>query len=593
MALAWLSQHQQILGLAANDPEMSLCTCVRELFENALDACESAGEEEHTINVAVTHVVGVPGNLYRVQISDDGIGFREEDIVDRICEACSSTKSAHAGTAEESSQASAGIFGLGLKTALLWAHTSGGGGLSVSTTTSDSQHVLCVNVQLARQCNLEHQAVLAPVAKLKQLPKPQGARCGTRITVTLSGGVGGFARLREYFYTVKALWVTTPLHLKISLGVDEPLVARISPMAIGAISDSAQVNPTLPGALLFLRSSLPIDLIQTIAREQDDATSENVSTDAPTTLLQAHGSEGTALDGDTFVHATALLLTTPKMLPKRPNAPLAHGQIGLWVLLFLNNKPLRFDGSLYTNCAGAKGLRKSRYWRELGLSMRAADETRAARLVSTEGKRHMLKHVALCVHVRSPAGAVRFADLTKSWLSADNNLSKKIGSALDGALAEAHRALSARGVLLSKAERKEAEARENAARITASVSNLLARCSMLPNGEDDEELLRSEAHSFYERGDQDVARIELCPAAFLRFTNATADMNTSSSDTTIVVARQSVDDESCGAGYEYDWMVGPPKRQRAPLRPRGGLDLEEEQRAQISRLLGGPSRHFT
>ena len=84
MALAWLSQHQQILGLAAIDPEMSLCTCVRELFENALDACESAGEEEHTINVAVTHVVGVPGNLYRVQISDDGIGFQEEDIVDRI-----------------------------------------------------------------------------------------------------------------------------------------------------------------------------------------------------------------------------------------------------------------------------------------------------------------------------------------------------------------------------------------------------------------------------------------------------------------------------------------------------------------------------
>lgn len=563
MALAWLSQHQQVLGLAANEPEQSLRTCVRELFENALDACESTdGEGEHTINVAVADVSGVPGKLYRVQVSDDGVGFQSEDILDHLSEAFSSTKAARtAATDGELGGPRAGIFGLGLKSVLLWANASGGGEVRVSTTARNSQHVLSVTVRLTQQADQVHQMsnVLKPVTRLERLPKPDRARCGTRVTAVLSGGDKGLERVREYFLSMGALWVTSPLQIRLSLGKDvEPFVTRISPMAIGTMCDSSQPSPPLLGALAFLESTLPIN---EAARDASNSTEQ-----VPATLLQAHGSECAALDGNSFVHVTALLLSGAKALPKRRGAEVGCGGVGLWVLLLLNNKPLRCDGSLEPNCAGASGLRKARYWRELGLSLRASGAERSLRLVAVEGGRSLLRQVRLCVHVRSPAGGVKFADLTKTWLAADPRLASAIGSALDGALAEAHHSLAARGVLLSKAERKESELRESAARIAASVGNLLARCSLLPSRGDESELFRHRTPAIEdESNSQDMAQIELTPAAVLRcVTSATVNVNHSGSSSN-AMARAGLNGGEALASNEAT-ALGRKKRQKT-----GGL----------------------
>mmetsp|Transcript_25388 Transcript_25388/g.82068 ORF Transcript_25388/g.82068 Transcript_25388/m.82068 type:complete len:297 (-) Transcript_25388:1182-2072(-) len=69
-----------LFGLADDTPDYSLYLCVKELFENAVAACDGGGE--HNIRVSVRGLPGVP-HLYRVCVCDDGSGFDSQSLAAR------------------------------------------------------------------------------------------------------------------------------------------------------------------------------------------------------------------------------------------------------------------------------------------------------------------------------------------------------------------------------------------------------------------------------------------------------------------------------------------------------------------------------
>ena len=87
----WLLENMQLLGLDAEDKGRSLFTCVKELFENAVDACQNAdawqnahpcfdeATHSHSIEVAVVPIDDRP-DFYSVRIGDTGCGFGEERL---------------------------------------------------------------------------------------------------------------------------------------------------------------------------------------------------------------------------------------------------------------------------------------------------------------------------------------------------------------------------------------------------------------------------------------------------------------------------------------------------------------------------------
>ena len=87
----WLLENMQLLGLDAEDKGRSLFTCVKELFENAVDACQNAdawqnahpcfdeATHSHSIEVAVVPIDDRP-DFYAVRIGDTGCGFGEERL---------------------------------------------------------------------------------------------------------------------------------------------------------------------------------------------------------------------------------------------------------------------------------------------------------------------------------------------------------------------------------------------------------------------------------------------------------------------------------------------------------------------------------
>ena len=87
----WLLENMQLLGLDAEDKGRSLFTCVKELFENAVDACQNADAwqnshpcfsevtNSHSIEVAVLPIVDRP-DFYSVRVGDTGCGFGEERL---------------------------------------------------------------------------------------------------------------------------------------------------------------------------------------------------------------------------------------------------------------------------------------------------------------------------------------------------------------------------------------------------------------------------------------------------------------------------------------------------------------------------------
>ena len=71
-----MQRHLQLFGLDADDPSRSLTTCVKELFENAVDAaCGSAARAPASARRIEVAVSAAGGELWHVKVTDDGRGF--------------------------------------------------------------------------------------------------------------------------------------------------------------------------------------------------------------------------------------------------------------------------------------------------------------------------------------------------------------------------------------------------------------------------------------------------------------------------------------------------------------------------------------
>jgi signal transduction histidine kinase len=93
-----------IRRIDAADPAGSLVTCVKELFDNALDAC--AAHATGRIDVSV-EPLDADGSLFQVEVTDDGCGFESGVLSVRATELFASSK----GSSKELGGASAGTFG--------------------------------------------------------------------------------------------------------------------------------------------------------------------------------------------------------------------------------------------------------------------------------------------------------------------------------------------------------------------------------------------------------------------------------------------------------------------------------------------------
>ena len=126
------ANHMQLFSLNSDDAGASLARSVRELFENALDATTptDAGGSAQGGRIEVS-LEEIDGGRFRVRVIDDGRGFGDDEL-HRVTELFSSSKglltaphsSAAGAGLNDLGDASAGCFGVGLKTVLLWSHIS-------------------------------------------------------------------------------------------------------------------------------------------------------------------------------------------------------------------------------------------------------------------------------------------------------------------------------------------------------------------------------------------------------------------------------------------------------------------------------------
>ena len=203
--------HLQLFGLSSTDPAASLYTCVRELVENALDATtngtvadldtlhdhvnnargHSAVElsSSHRIDISL-QPVDQTRTRWRLRVVDDGCGFADGDL-ERLSGLFSSSKgtggdqSAPGGVhADELGGAHAGIFGIGLKSVLIWARlTSPHEPVEIRTTQLECPHCSVVRVQLsdadagsgAGSSAGSGAPGLRPIISHERIPKPAGS----------------------------------------------------------------------------------------------------------------------------------------------------------------------------------------------------------------------------------------------------------------------------------------------------------------------------------------------------------------------------------------------------------------------------------
>ena len=144
----WTSAAAHALfGLNIDDPDSSFYTCMKELFDNAVDACSGSGRiESGEIHLRVEARTEA---LLDVTIKDNGCGFSdlhsctsELFMSSKNSDMITASKQANAKQMNELGGATAGVFGVGIKAVILWAHLSAPlQAVEIVTTKEDSHEV--------------------------------------------------------------------------------------------------------------------------------------------------------------------------------------------------------------------------------------------------------------------------------------------------------------------------------------------------------------------------------------------------------------------------------------------------------------------
>ena len=249
-AMAWEDagrlafQNMQLLGLDDADAGRSLFTCVKELFENAVDACQQGQAHPHLLaeyapiihNIEVAVMVTAAPNVYEVRVVDTGCGFGEERLAS-VGALYSSSKAKGlrasatmaAGGLDLSTDfvdASAGVFGVGLNAVLLWAHLHGGKPVTfmscAAATDSEDEddddatpNLLALEVSLRREERADGRAALSRSTRARHEQRVTWS--GTAVFCELAGAAGAFEQLERYFECVAALCVGVPLRVTLKL----------------------------------------------------------------------------------------------------------------------------------------------------------------------------------------------------------------------------------------------------------------------------------------------------------------------------------------------------------------------------------------
>eukprot|EP00900_Chrysochromulina_parva_P014301 jgi/Chrpa1/22872/Chrysochromulina_OHIO_Genome00023076-RA len=209
-----------IRRIDAADPAGSLVTCVKELFDNALDAC--AAHATGRIVVRVEPLVA-DGSLFNVKVTDDGCGF-ESGVLYAIATELFATSSSNG-----LGGASAGACGGGLKAVMQWAQASSQGRcIEIKTTTRAAADFSVLRVKF--DVGGTHESVSPSRAggssfamlhtSLEQTsePKPrESSFSGTIMNFTLGGGPAAFERLATYFTCCSAYLSPTALTISVRL----------------------------------------------------------------------------------------------------------------------------------------------------------------------------------------------------------------------------------------------------------------------------------------------------------------------------------------------------------------------------------------
>lgn len=134
-----LGRHLRVLGFGEG-PE-SVVTAVRELADNAVEACIARGREQQGQLVCIRAQCGA--GQVSVEVTDTGTGLTRSGVAHLVTSLFSTTKGGR-------DLRGVGQFGLGVKGLLYWAQTRGGEGMTIVTRSGDSPAPLLFRLRAPR-----------------------------------------------------------------------------------------------------------------------------------------------------------------------------------------------------------------------------------------------------------------------------------------------------------------------------------------------------------------------------------------------------------------------------------------------------------
>ena len=607
--MAAAAQHA-VFGIDAADPAGSLLTCVKELFDNALDAC--AVHATGRIDVSV-EPLDADGSLFHVKVTDDGCGFESEVLSARATELFSSSK----GSSKELGGASAGAFGVGLKAVMQWAQASSQGSIEIKTTTRAAADLSVLRVKFdgggtheavsSSRAGGSSFAMLHPSLEQTSEPKPRNTFfSGTTMSITLGGGPAAIERLATYFTCCSAYLSPTALTISVRLPDASRMQLRdgrcewwTHTLHVPAISlDGIYVAEALSGAsppvLLGVR-----ELLETWLGQHEGGRTGGTDDDDRRRCRRGLGDGVHVLNASSTVHATVLLSAVgtaeaPDVPPGSAMSSAAPELLfpTLSTVVFLNNKLLGEPGeALSAKCASIAGLRKAQWKRECGLALQSAGDS-----IQLSGEKGCpMRGLRIALHLRSAQHCplVRFGDLAKTYVMPSKPLVSAIGKAIEGALRRAHQALAAQGCPVAKSDWQAREDRQSAAAIASSVGGIVSRsrdgrllracCEALQLGDEAEGTLDGDARTAGLAADVTVALLKFLECDW----SEVLDSQRRGSD------GNGQPDENCGGGEAVSGSrdrgdrspraIPPPARAGAPSRAKKRTVREELAQGSCSR----------
>ncbi|MFX0055807.1 MAG: DNA topoisomerase VI subunit B [Promethearchaeota archaeon] len=175
---AWFYRNRTIAGF--DNPARSLYVSIRELVENSLDACESAGVlpeicinlERDTIVDDYSALIGSGPEIFRLTIRDNGSGMPHDDVPQLIGKMLTGTKF--------TLRQSRGTFGLGGSLALLYGQVTTQKPIEIVTSQvgTNERHRLLMRLDIETN---------SPVILVDECDYKMPMEHGTKITYYLEG----------------------------------------------------------------------------------------------------------------------------------------------------------------------------------------------------------------------------------------------------------------------------------------------------------------------------------------------------------------------------------------------------------------------